>query len=66
VKDRIDAKIKAHGVKTYPLTVVDSAAVKDQKVVGRCEGRAKKIVYKKGQEAPISMGRDSRRPDRRQ
>lgn len=47
VKDQIDAKIKAKGVKTYSLDVVPAADVKDQKVVGSCEGGAKKIVYKR-------------------
>ncbi len=47
VKDKIDAKIKAHGVKTYTLSVVPAAEVKEQKVVGSCEGGAKKIVYKR-------------------
>jgi len=48
VKDQIDAKIKAKGVKTYTLDVVPAADVKDQKVVGSCEGGARKIVYKRG------------------
>jgi len=48
VKDKIDAKIKSHGVKTYTLSVVPTAEVKDQTVVGTCESGAKKIVYKRG------------------
>ena len=48
LKTEIEAKIKGHGVATYTLDVVASADVKDQKVVGSCEGGAKKIVYKKG------------------
>lgn len=48
MKDKIDAKIKSHGVKTYTLSVVPTAEVKDQKVVGTCESGAKKIVYKRG------------------
>ena len=48
VKDQIDAKIKAKGVKTYSLDAVPAAEVKDQNVVGSCEGGAKKIVYKRG------------------
>ncbi|MFI4981516.1 MAG: DUF1161 domain-containing protein, partial [Nevskiales bacterium] len=31
----------------YSLDVVPAADVKDQKVVGSCEGGAKKIVYKR-------------------
>lgn len=48
VKDQIDAKIKAKGVKTYTLDVLDAAAVKDEKVVGSCDSGKKKIVYKRG------------------
>jgi hypothetical protein len=47
LKTEIDAKIKGHGVSTYSLDIVASADVKDQKVVGSCEGGTKKIVYKK-------------------
>lgn len=47
VKDQIDARIKAKGVKAYSLEVVAAAEVKEQKVVGSCDGGAKKIVYKR-------------------
>ena len=45
VQAGIDAKIKAHGVQSYSLDVVAAADVKEQKVVGSCEGGSKKIVY---------------------
>ena len=45
LKSEIDAKLKEKKVEGYTLEVVDSAAVKDQKVVGSCEGGTKKIVY---------------------
>lgn len=45
VQAGIDAKIKAHGAQTYSLEVVAAADVKDQKVVGSCQGGSKKIVY---------------------
>jgi hypothetical protein len=45
VQAGIDAKIKANGVNSYTLDVVPAAEVKDQKVVGSCEGGSKKIVY---------------------
>jgi len=48
LKAEIEAKIKGHGVAAYTLDIVPSADVKDQKVVGSCEGGTKKIVYKKG------------------
>ena len=47
VKAQIEAKIKAKGVSSYTLEAVPSEEVKDQKVVGTCEGGAKKIVYKR-------------------
>ena len=47
LKNEIEAKIKAKNVQTYALEVVAEADVKDQKVVGSCEGGKKKIVYKK-------------------
>ena len=47
VKSQVDAKIKGHGVKAYTLDAVAAADVKDQKVVGSCEGGKKKIVYKR-------------------
>jgi hypothetical protein len=47
VKSQVEAKIKAHGVKAYSLEVVPAAEVKDAKVVGSCEGGARKIVYKR-------------------
>ncbi|MGH8505054.1 MAG: DUF1161 domain-containing protein [Stenotrophobium sp.] len=48
VKAQIAKKIESHGVKSYTLEAVAVADVKDQKVVGVCEGGAKKIVYQRG------------------
>ena len=47
LKNEIEAKVKAKNVKTYALEVVAEAEVKDQKIVGSCEGGKKKIVYRK-------------------
>ena len=47
LKAEIEAKIKANGVKSFTLEVVAGDA-KDGKVVGSCDGGAKKIVYKRG------------------
>ncbi|MBI2396795.1 MAG: DUF1161 domain-containing protein [Xanthomonadales bacterium] len=46
----IDAKIKANGVAEFTLTVIDAAAEADTegKVVGSCDGGAKRIVYRRG------------------
>ncbi len=47
LKSEIDAKLKAKGVANYTLEIVANADVKDQTVVGSCEGGTKKIVYKR-------------------
>jgi hypothetical protein len=49
LKSEIAAKIDANGAKNYTLDIVPTADVKDQTVVGSCEGGSKKIVYKKGE-----------------
>jgi hypothetical protein len=54
LKTEIEAKIKKNGVDKFTLDVVDADKQADDKgkaegkVVGTCEGGAKKIVYKKG------------------
>ena len=54
LKTEIEAKIKKNGVDKFTLDVVDAdkqagdKGKAEGKVVGTCEGGAKKIVYKKG------------------
>jgi hypothetical protein len=48
LKGEIDAKIKKNGVAKFTLDIVDANAQSDGKVVGTCDGGAKKIVYKTG------------------
>ncbi|WP_445180268.1 DUF1161 domain-containing protein [Pseudomonas sp. McL0111] len=48
LKSEIAAKIDAKGAKNYSLEIVDKGAAADGKVVGKCEGGAKEIVYKRG------------------
>jgi len=54
LKGEIEAKIKKNGVDKFTLDIVDAdkkddGKAKDEgKVVGTCDGGAKKIVYKKG------------------
>jgi uncharacterized protein DUF1161 len=48
LKTEIDAKLQAKGVKSYTLAIVPSDSVKDEKVVGTCEGGTKKITYQRG------------------
>jgi Protein of unknown function (DUF1161) len=47
LKSEIDAKLKAKGVENYTLEIVANDEVKDQTVVGSCDGGTKKIVYKR-------------------
>jgi Protein of unknown function (DUF1161) len=48
VKATIDAKLEKKGVKNYTIEAVDAKDVGDKKVVGSCEGGAKKLVYTRG------------------
>ncbi len=45
LKSEIEAKLNKKGVKGYTLEIVPADQVKDQKVVGSCDGGKKKIVY---------------------
>jgi Protein of unknown function (DUF1161) len=45
LRTQIEGKIKAAGVASFTVTVVDSAASAAGKVVGSCDRGAKKIVY---------------------
>lgn len=48
LKNEIDGKLKAKGVKAFTLDIVPTADVKTEKIVGSCEAGAKKIAYKRG------------------
>jgi hypothetical protein len=48
LKSEIAAKLETKGVKGYQLEIVATEEVKDQKVVGSCDGGKKKITYTKG------------------
>jgi hypothetical protein len=48
LKGEIEAKIKKNGVEKFSLDIVDADKQADGKVVGTCDGGAKKIVYKRG------------------
>jgi hypothetical protein len=48
LKSEIEAKLDAKGVKNYKLEIVPNEEVKDQKVVGSCDGGTKKITYQRG------------------
>jgi len=48
LKTEIEAKIKKNGVDKFTLDIVDADKQAEGKVVGTCDGGAKKIVYKRG------------------
>ena len=45
LKAEIESKLKAKGVEGYTLEIIPTNEVKDQKIIGSCEGGAKKISY---------------------
>jgi len=47
LKGEIAAKLDAKGVSGYALEIVDADKAGEAKVVGSCEGGAKKITYAK-------------------
>jgi hypothetical protein len=48
LKNEIDAKLKAKGVVNYTLEIVPTDRIKDQKVIGSCNGGKNKITYTRG------------------
>jgi hypothetical protein len=45
LKTEIEAKLKAKGVEGYTLDIIPTDQVKEQKIIGSCEGGTKKISY---------------------
>ena len=48
VREKIENKIRAKGVKAFTLTIVPKDEKTELRVVGTCDGGAKKIIYKRG------------------
>ena len=48
LKGEIEAKLKAKGVKAWTIDIVGKDEQKEGRVVGTCDGGAKKLVYKRG------------------
>ena len=44
----IEAKLASKGVTKFTLLIVPKDEATDSRVVGTCEGGAKKIIYKRG------------------
>lgn len=47
LRSEIDAKLKGKGVTNYSLEIVPADRIKDQRVVGSCDGGKNKITYTK-------------------
>ena len=47
LKNEIETKLKDKGVMNFSLEIVPADQVKDQKVVGSCDGGKNKITYTK-------------------
>jgi hypothetical protein len=62
LKSEIAAKLDAKGVKNYQLDILVTADVKEQTVVGSCEGGSKKITYKRGGQASGSGAAPAGKP----
>jgi hypothetical protein len=45
LKSEIAVKLDAKGVIGYNMEIVPNADIKDQKVIGSCDGGTKKITY---------------------
>ncbi len=64
LKAEIAKKIEANGVKSYTLDVVDKdkEVPAEGKVVGTCEGGAKKIVYTRTSTPPPASAPETKNP----
>jgi hypothetical protein len=45
LKTEIEAKLQAKGIQGYTLEILPQDQVKDQKIIGSCEGGSKKIAF---------------------
>ncbi|HEX6016971.1 MAG TPA: DUF1161 domain-containing protein [Burkholderiaceae bacterium] len=51
LQQTIEARIRANGVESFTVTVVDAAASAPGQVVGTCEQKRKKLMYVRGNAA---------------
>jgi hypothetical protein len=47
LKGELEAKLKEKGVASFTLEIVPADQIKDQKVIGSCDGGKSKITYSK-------------------
>jgi outer membrane lipoprotein-sorting protein len=62
LKSEIAKKLDDRGVKSYSLDIVAKDQDTDGKVVGTCEGGAKKIVYRRGGAVAEPAAKESSKP----
>jgi len=62
LKSEIATKLDAKGVKSYSLEIAPKDQDVEGKVVGSCEGRTKKIVYRRTATAPQSPAKEPNKP----
>jgi hypothetical protein len=63
LKPEINQKVEAKGVKGYSLEIVEkNKEVGDAKVVGTCDGGAKKIVYQRTATTPQTPAKKPSKP----
>ena len=62
LKSEIANTLDAKGVKSYSLEIAPKDQEVEGKVVGRCEGGTKKIVYRRTATAPQSPAKEVGKP----
>ncbi|HQZ45918.1 MAG TPA: DUF1161 domain-containing protein [Usitatibacteraceae bacterium] len=48
LKGEIEEKLKAKGVKSWTIDIVAKDEQKEGRIVGTCDGGARKLVYRRG------------------
>jgi hypothetical protein len=62
LKSDIEKKLTDKGVVGFTLEIVPAADIKDQKVVGSCDGGKNKITYTRGAAAETTKNTESAPP----
>ncbi len=62
LKAEIAKKLEAKGVQSYSLEIVAKDKEAEGKVVGTCDGGAKKIVYQRTTTTPATPASETKKP----
>jgi hypothetical protein len=62
LKDEIAKKLDAKGVKGYTLEIVAKDKDAEGKVVGTCDGGAKKIIYNRASAPAVAPAKETPKP----